>query len=68
MSFNLLYGIFKEIEKLIEFIPVEITTDGLGKLQENTDVNTQFYFEDTDRIAVRLGVLEIGKKLLTSDK
>lgn len=68
MSFNLLYGIFKEIEKLIEFIPVEITTDGFGKLQENTDVNTQFYFEDTDRIAVRLGVLEIGKKLLTSDK
>lgn len=65
MTINVSYGIFKEIERLVEYIPVEITADGIGKLEGGTDVDTQFYFEDMDRIAVRLGVLELGKKTIS---
>ena len=65
MTINLSYGIFKEIERLVEYIPVEITADGIGKLEGDTNVDTQFYFEDIDHIAVRLGVLEVGKKTIS---
>lgn len=65
VTINVSYGIFKEIERLVEYIPVEITADGIGKLDGKTDVDTQFYFEDMDRIAVRLGVLELGKKTIS---
>lgn len=59
------FGIFKEIERLVEFIPIEIKSEGLGKLQDNIHINTQFYFKDLDGIAVRLGVLEAGKSMIS---
>jgi len=65
VTINVSYGIFKEIERLVEYIPVEITADGIGRLEGDTDVDTQFHFEDIDRIAVRLGVLELGKKTIS---
>lgn len=59
------FGIFKEIERLVEYIPIESHTEGVGKLIENTNIDTQFYFEDLDGIAVRLGVLETGKNTIS---
>jgi hypothetical protein len=58
------YGIFKDIERLVEYVPIEISSGGLGKLSEMVDIDTEFYFEDTDRIAVRLGILQLGKNTL----
>jgi hypothetical protein len=59
------FGIFKEIERLVEYIPIESHTEGIGKLLGNTNIDTQFYFEDIDGIAVRLGVLEPGKNTIS---
>jgi len=59
------FGIFKEIERLVEYIPVETHAEGIGKLIGNTDIDTQFYFEDLDGIAVRLGILEMGKNTIS---
>jgi hypothetical protein len=59
------FGIFEEIERLVEYIPVETHAEGIGKLIGNTDIDTQFYFEDLDGIAVRLGILEIGKNTIS---
>ncbi len=59
------FGIFKEIERLVEYIPVETHAEGIGKLIGNTDIDTQFYFEDLDGIAVRLGISEMGKNTIS---
>ena len=59
------FGIFKEIERLVEYIPIETVMDGIGKLSSDVDIDSHFYFEDLDRIAVRLGVLEIGKNTIS---
>ena len=59
------FGIFKEIERLVEYIPVETHAEGIGRLMGNTDIDTQFYFEDLDGIAARLGVLEMGKNTIS---
>src|SRR3954467_12683463 len=59
------FGIFKEIERLVEYIPIETDMDGIGKLPSDADIDSHFYFEDLDRIAVRLGILEIGKNTIS---
>jgi hypothetical protein len=59
------FGIFKEIERLVEYIPIETRAEGIGKLIENANIDTQFYFKDLDGIAVRLGVLEMGKNTIS---
>jgi hypothetical protein len=59
------FGIFKEIERLVEYIPIETHAEGIGKLIGNTNIDTQFYFEDLDGIAVRLGILEMGKNTIS---
>jgi hypothetical protein len=46
------FGIFKEIERLVEYIPIETRAEGIGKLIENTNIDTQFYFKDLDGIVV----------------
>jgi hypothetical protein len=55
------YGIFREIERLLEYIPLEIDTYGIGKLAPNTFIDSEYSFKDIDRIATRLGVLEVGR-------
>jgi hypothetical protein len=55
------YGIFREIERLLEYIPIEIDTYGIGKLAPNTFIDSEYSFKDIDRIATRLGVLEVGR-------
>jgi hypothetical protein len=59
------FGIFKEIERLVEYIPIEAKAEGIGKLEGNTNIDTQFHFKDLDGIAVRLGVLEVGKNTIS---
>jgi len=59
------FGIFKEIERLVEYIPIETKAEGIGKLEDNTDINSHFHFKDLDGIAVRLGVLEVGKNTIS---
>jgi len=58
------FGIFKEIERLVEYIPIETKAEGLGKLEGITNIDTQFHFKDVDGIAVRLGVI-VGKKTIS---
>ncbi len=59
------YGIFREIERLIEYIPIEIDTYGIGKLSSNTFIDSRYNFKDTDRIATRLGILEVGRNTVS---
>ena len=58
------FGIFKEIERLVEYIPIEAKAEGLGKLEGITNIDTQFHFKDVDGIAVRLGVI-VGKNTIS---
>ena len=59
------YGIFREIERLLEYIPIEIDTYGIGKLASNTFIDSNYSFKDIDRIAIRLGVLEVGRNTVS---
>ena len=59
------YGIFREIERLLEYIPIEIDTYGIGKLAPNTFIDSEYNFKDIDRIATRLGVLEVGRNTVS---
>jgi hypothetical protein len=59
------YGIFREIERLLEYIPIEIDTYGIGKLASNTFIDSKYSFKDIDRIATRLGVLEVGRNTVS---
>jgi hypothetical protein len=59
------YGIFREIERLLEYIPIEIDTYGIGKLSPGTSIDSKYNFKDTDRIATRLGILEEGRNTVS---
>jgi hypothetical protein len=59
------YGIFREIERLIEYIPIEIDTYGIGKLSFKTFIDSRYNFKDIDRIATRLGILEVGRNTVS---
>ena len=60
------FGIFDEIDRLIEYIPIENdTTISDGKLIEGISLDSQFYFEDIDGIATRLGVLEVRRSTVS---
>ena len=59
------YGIFREIERLVEYIPIEIDTYGIGKLAPNTFIDSKYNFKDIDGIATRLGVLEVGRNTVS---
>jgi hypothetical protein len=62
----MILGVFAEIERLVEYIPIHndiLPID--GRLMENVSIDTQFYFEDIDGIAVRLGILEVGRNTIS---
>lgn len=61
------YGIFREIERLLKYIPIEIDTYGIGKLAPNTFIDSKYSFKDIDSIATRLGVLEVGRNTVSLD-
>ena len=59
-------GVFAEIERLVEYIPIHNDTPNIGgKLMDNASIDTQFYFEDIDGIAVRLGILEVERNTVS---
>lgn len=59
------FGIFEEIERLIEYIPIENGNDfmsfGGDKLSNGVTIDSQYYFKDVDGVATRLGVIEPGR-------
>ena len=59
------YGVFREIERLIEYIPIEIDTYGIGKLSPTTFIDSRYNFKDIDRIATRLGIIEVGRNTVS---
>jgi hypothetical protein len=36
------YGIFREIERLLEYIPIELDTYGIGKLAPNIFIDSKY--------------------------
>lgn len=59
------HGIFKEIERLIEFIPIEVDISGIGELPPNTSIDSKYNFTDIDGIATRLGILDVGSNTIS---
>jgi hypothetical protein len=69
------FGIFKEIERLIEYIPIE-SEYYAGSLNSNNNnsgidnakfakgalIDSKFYFDDIDGVATRLGIIEVVKR------
>lgn len=49
------FGIFEEIERLIEYIPIEngndFTSFGGGRLADGVTIDSQYYFKDVDGVA-----------------
>jgi len=58
-------GIFKEIERLIEYIPIDISSNGIGKLIGDKGIDTRYYFDDIDGVTVRLGVIDSGNSTVS---
>lgn len=59
------HGIFKEIERLIEFIPIEVDISGIGELPPNTSIDSKYNFTDIDGVATRLGILDVGSNTIS---
>ena len=49
----------------MEYIPIQIDTYGIGKLANNTFIDSRYNFKDIDRIATRLWILEIGSNTVS---
>jgi hypothetical protein len=55
IEFNMTFGIFEEVESLIEYIPIDCDTFQIdGRLAKGTSIDSKFYFEDIDGIATTL--------------
>lgn len=59
------HGIFKEIERLIEYIPIEVDISGIGELPPNTSIDSKYNFTDIDGIATRLGIIDVGSNTIS---
>jgi hypothetical protein len=64
------FGIFKEIERLIEYIPIESEDHEGGpssidnaKFAKGTSIDSKFCFNDLDGVATRLGIVEVVIKI-----
>jgi hypothetical protein len=69
------FGIFEEIERLIEYIPIESENHNSGlssnnnssnidnaKFARDTSIDSKFYFNDIDGVATRLGIIEVIRR------
>ncbi len=52
-------AIFEEIEKLIEYIPIDTQTRTNAKFADGVSIDSKFHFRDLDGIATRLGVIDV---------
>ena len=58
-------AIFEEIERLIEYIPIDSDTLSNCKLSKGTTMDSQFHFQDVDGVATRLGIIEVGRNRIS---
>ena len=60
IEFNMTFGIFEEVERLIEYIPIDCDTFQIdGRLGKGTSIDSKFYIEDIDGVATRFGIIEV---------
>ena len=52
------FGIFEEILRLVEYIPIRSDVPINSKLEDRVTINSQFRFHDIDGVATRLGIIE----------
>ena len=58
-------AIFEEIERLIEYIPIDSSILSNSKLSKGTTMDSQFHFQDIDGVATRLGIIEVGRNTVS---
>ena len=58
-------AIFEEIERLIEYIPIDSSILSNSKLSKGTTMDSQFQFQDIDGVATRLGIIEVGRNTVS---
>ena len=58
-------GIFESIERLIEYIPLDSDIPTNARFRNNTTIDSTYYFEDIDAVAIRLGVIESGNNTIS---
>jgi hypothetical protein len=54
----LTFGIFEEILRLIEYIPIRSDISTNSKLEDGVTMESKFHFHDIDGVATRLGIIE----------
>lgn len=66
------FGIFNEIERLIEYIPLDTNAsnnvannNSNARFAKDVSIDSQFRFHDIDGIAVRLGIIDASKGITT---
>jgi len=60
IEFYMTFGVFEEVERLIEYIPIDCDNLQIdGKFAKDISIDSKFYFEDVDGIATRLGIIEV---------
>ena len=52
------FGIFEEILRLVEYIPIRSDVPINSKLEDRVTMDSQFRFHDIDGVATRLGIIE----------
>jgi hypothetical protein len=52
------FGIFEEILRLVEYIPIRSNVPINSKLEDRVTIDSQFRFHDIDGVATRLGIIE----------
>src|SRR6185312_3201639 len=52
------FGIFEEILRLVEYIPIRSDVPINSKLEDRVTIDSQFRFHDIDGVATRLGIIE----------
>ena len=55
---DLAFGIFEEILRLVEYIPIKSDVQINSKLEDRVTIDSQFRFHDVDWVATRLGIIE----------
>ena len=58
-------GIFESIERLIEYIPLDSDDSNNARFRTNTTIDSKYYFEDIDVVAIRLGVIVPGNNTIS---
>ncbi|MGN6630973.1 MAG: hypothetical protein ACTHKP_01870 [Nitrososphaeraceae archaeon] len=60
------FGIFEEILRLVEYIPIRSDVPINSKLEDNVTIDSQFRFHDIDGVVTRLGIIEPAIDTLVS--